>query len=432
LIIFKVKVSTEDLQPTDRSDVEVISRYRPRVDALVDEVPEYADVRETFHEFVAAVDSRGVENLDSIEPSKFPNVRIPVTHIDVDEIASDLTDKPVDEATIQDNENIGSRPEVTTVVFPAWESAGRGHPFEFWGQVYNETTKGLAKLDARKSKIISFGCPHSTIGEVTQEWVDGIKREGFDLYGESYAEYLAQEIPMYAPEDNQVPPKVKFIGFSLGCHVASVTIDHLIRLRPDLEPLIDSNDLIAQFFLPVGHHNLASLDGLSDAVQVPIGFASEIAGRFVLSPDGRTEELTDEPAFQKQLHQRLGITDEELKRKKPLAKKAATYEALHLVAGLTYPDIASRVKTTKLEGIYDSTTKLNPIDILRLGMKKAKHKLTGSPKPINYNFNIAPSDSASKTKTFRMDTSHYIDQQARRLPRWIQRLRSFQNKYAQA
>lgn len=174
---------------------------------------------------------------------------------------------------------------------------------------------------APNTEINLMGSPTGFGGEVTQEWIDAIKTEGFDAYGKLYSEYVKKHVPEDpAKLDNT---RIVLQGVSKGTIVADKTFAHLTpEIQKHTQELIDN---------PAGNHKAIPLIKYFSGLKVFSGLIGETAVRLAGDPIMK-DLMKRDKAFYKAVSEQKGIAPDSPEQTK-LKKGAVIHEGLRLLSG---------------------------------------------------------------------------------------------------
>ncbi|OGK55016.1 hypothetical protein A3H78_00890 [Candidatus Roizmanbacteria bacterium RIFCSPLOWO2_02_FULL_36_11] len=294
-------------------------------------------------ECLTAIDQQSVDNLILFESEKYPGVKFPITTIDVEKIPPMLSfaqrppETPDAVATPIQHEDY--------VLFTAWAYPPDGHPWTAQDMVYDRVISELVKASKPNSsvRVHVVGYPNCLWGQLTPEWVEGLKKTGFAQYGEALSDYVNQ----IASESND--GRIILQTMSMGSPITQAVVDRLpdqtkprARVLHDnpagIYPGIKGFEMLAGF---IGEGGIRKLE----AKTKQIGRAgTEFYQQMKTVLAARQIEAIDDP--------------EQLK----LKKKAGLTDAKNAIKGTELD--TSEVRTFIRKGILDPTT-FSPLDLFR-------------------------------------------------------------------
>lgn len=130
--------------------------------------------------------------------------------------------------------------------------------------------------------IYFCGSPTGFGGEVSPEWIQMVNKEGMDVHGKLYAEFIEQEelkrrkldpvsntaIAEASSKNKKTPKHIVLQGVSKGAVVANRTFSHLPEgLQQTTQQLFDN---------PAGHHKRGIINSLVRGTQAAVGLGREI------------------------------------------------------------------------------------------------------------------------------------------------------------
>ena len=294
-------------------------------------------------ECLTAIDQQSVDNLILFESEKYPGVKFPIITIDVGKIPPMLSfaqpqpETPDDVVTPMQQEDY--------VVFTAWAYPPDGHPWTAQDMVYDRVISELVKASKPNSsvRVHVVGYPNCLWGQLTPEWVEGLKKTGFAQYGEALSDYVNQ----IASESND--GRIILQTMSMGAPITQAVVD---RLSDQTKPRAR-----------VLHDNPAGIYPGIKGLEMLAGFIGEARIRKL---EAKTRQIgRANPEFYKQMRAVLSarqieaIDDpEQLK----LKKKAGLTDAINAIKGTDLDTAEARTFIRK--GILDPTT-FSPLDLFR-------------------------------------------------------------------
>ena len=161
------------------------------------------------------IDTQGVENFASFRSEKFPGVAFSYTKFTVTpELIQELSTQKVREGIPQEHRvksGENAMPEKTEgkedrmeakrhdyFLFTAFSPPPDGHAFTVQDVGIDRYIRLIPRVAAALSRgeappevnVYLLGAPTGLGGSVTPEWVESIKKSGFERYGELYAEFV--------------------------------------------------------------------------------------------------------------------------------------------------------------------------------------------------------------------------------------------------
>lgn len=360
-----------------------------------EEIPEKA--REIAGVLTSTDDQMG-EHLTVFKSQKFPGVVVPYSWVSVNEViagqfgAYQTNDLPKK-----------SRKEI---VFPGFSRSPAGHPYTAGDIVYDRVIGAIPEVvgPVRRSKktaesipeaeIISFGSPNGMGGRVTQEWVDGLKKSGFDQYAQLYDEMVKS---LVGAEDSEIV----FNGMSMGATVAEKTARDLASWKA-IKVIMDN---------PVTNHG--SIARIWKALQIPVGFAGEGGLKMGFSKNMRMERAA-EAEFNNEYRKVLaekGISATDSDEQSALKGDAVRTDIIMLVKGspLDTGDVRRYIR----RGVGDPTT-ISPINLARVFSKAAGYKMSEQEKLFtgemqNTHGIIRGKTKSAKVEEYAISSTHFIN-----------------------
>ncbi|MCC6711542.1 MAG: hypothetical protein IT416_04310 [Candidatus Pacebacteria bacterium] len=361
-------------------DSEVKSPYHlGAVDLFTKEVSHLPDSEKLvarLKKLLETVDLQGIDNFVVFESVKYPGVKIPFIKVSL----SDLIDEIYPELEIENQAQEVETPEENRqevyVISSGFAFPPAGHPFTPWDIVYDRAI-GLipAAINAKKAgkklpEIYVLGSPNSLWGQVTPEWVEALKTEGFAAYGKLAAELLT---PLVKTADTET--RLVLHGMSLGSAVVNETRKELPDdLQLNTQLLLDN---------PVLSGNI---------LQVPVGFLLESTLRLLFDPRLK-KSMSHEADFYQQSELALkkrGIEPINETAEVSLKRQAAMADVKNLIKTKTF---AEGDRTYVRLGLFDpvSFSLMRVIEGLRKYRRYVSHGL------------------AATDKIYPINTSHFID-----------------------
>lgn len=217
------------------------------------------------------------------------------TSINVADMARKLAGIPASPLEPEDSDKRGAK---KFFIFSNGIIPTNGNQFTLSEEAFIECMKQLqiALKDIKLGKqprdyqIYTLGMPTNEFGEVSPQFVNRVKQQGFPAFGQLYGECVESII-------NQSPTAaIEFYGWSMGANFAVNTGEDLLRRnligqyrsaeenpsqvgKPKLQILVDN---------PVGYHN-----SLVRQLLIPIGFGVETAYQLLFNTDLNKGGLTE-------------------------------------------------------------------------------------------------------------------------------------------
>jgi len=236
-------------------------------------------------------------------------------------------------------------------IFPSVVALQNGNPFTFVEVAMSQFMKDLPNVvgDIRQGKepdqieIYTCGSPTNWWGEVSPNWLEGLKEKGFAQYGQAYSRFVESKLPK--EPDEKARTSVTFYGWSMGANMSVATADNLLgsgTLAQYGEKDKDSKSPRLQLLLdnPVGFHK--SLVRLG---QIPVGFLGEAVYQYIFHRTAAKPAL-EEKGFLESLDPKLrerGLITKMDKEQKKLKKKALITTLVKLVKGQPPEEVRPQV-----------------------------------------------------------------------------------------
>ena len=362
------------------SDTEVKSPYHlGAIDLFTKEVSHLPDSEKLvarLKKLLETVDLQGIDNFVVFESVKYPGVKIPFTKVSLSDLLDEIYPELKTENQVPEVETPEENRQEVYVISSGFAFPPAGHPFTPWDIVYDRAI-GLipAAINAKKTgkklpEVYVLGSPNSLWGQVTPEWVEALKTEGFAAYGKLAAELLT---PLVKTADTET--RLVLHGMSLGSAVVNETRKELPDdLQLNTQLLLDN---------PVLSGNI---------LQVPVGFLLESTLRLLFDPRLK-KSMSHEADFYQQSELALkkrGIEPINEVAEVSLKRQAAMADVKNLIKTKTF---AEGDKTYVRLGLFDpvSFSLMRAIEGLRKYRRYNSHGL------------------AATNKIYPINTSHFID-----------------------
>ncbi|MBI4136772.1 hypothetical protein HY469_01805 [Candidatus Roizmanbacteria bacterium] len=304
------------LLPTDNSQLyRKVSKYSGDPEHIHEVFPDIpTDVLERFRKVsklskdldyvLEAIDRQMIENYSRQESLVFPGVTFPMSRVVVIPsmvrgLSSAEPVKPAEQSSVELAEPIEEETDSKRIdyfLFPAYAPPPDGGPFYVQDlgidRVIRELPKVARALQAGEAPpeitVYFMGSPTALGGQVTEEWISEVNKNGMDTYGRLYAEYINSLKARYTVEESEAEAvqqrfkskekrhgndRIVLWGVSKGAIVADKTSDHLDpKLQRITQRLLDN---------PSGDHKPGET---GKALQSAAGLVGETVGRLLVDP----------------------------------------------------------------------------------------------------------------------------------------------------
>lgn len=215
-------------------------------------------------------------------------------------------------------------------------------------------------------EIHLLGTPTGYAGSVTPEWVEDIKKDGFNTYGTLYAEYVQSNLPDNPEQLDKT--RVVLQGVSKGAIVADNTYKNLPdHIKPHTQELLDN---------PAGNHKARPIVKYLSGLKVLNGLVGETIVRMV--GDSTMKELMKKgKTYHEALFQRKGLTMEDTPEQTKLKRSAILQEGLKLLSGS--PLDTENNRSFIRRAVFDPLT-FNPLRLFNLWRESGRQIETVSQK----------------------------------------------------
>jgi hypothetical protein len=382
-------------------ELKITSRYQRPILSAVEEI--YPRHSAAVEKILQNLDGQGVANYDFYYPENFPGVRIPYTRVSVNETAQSIVGFP-------DRRLSGER--IVLALFQPWCLPPAGHPFDLWGEIYHRSFQTLIRTTPRNDAqvpqydIYSIGLPHSFSGTVTEDWLEGLRKQGFSQYGQTYAQLLRENVLNTAHNVSTITLE----GLSMGAVLADKT-------AVALPELADEDRLKLFFYIPTGFHS--PIQRLYKSVQLPLGFFGEVGFRRSLDKNFKVETDAENNflgAMRVELEKKGMTFDEE---SSALKTEAGKIDGINLLKGT---QLESVVPITTVRGAFDPVNS-NPVlaagELLRVAIRGRN----GENESIGSKLRIIHRGNQTE---FIVHGSHYINYNEARVKSWMRALSTLQ------
>ena len=161
--------------------------------------------------------------------------------------------------------------------------------------------------------IYLVGAPQAFGGQVTNEWIDAIKKDGFGPHGKLYAEFMENHLPK--EETELARTRITMQAVSKGTSTSVETSKNLSEnLRERVQRLYD---------VPVGNHERSIVIQALKSVNIVIGMTGEAVARLIgakFGADSVSKSLSQaEPQFYQDMAKKFNLPQdnpEQIKMKK--------------------------------------------------------------------------------------------------------------------
>ena len=153
--------------------------------------------------------------------------------------------------------------------------------------------------------IYLLGGPTALGAEVTREFVDGVKKNGFSEYGRLYAEFVREHLPK--DEDTLAETRVVLQGVSKGTITGEQTYAHL---PPELQ---ERSQLL--FDNPAGTHGRNIPTQIGRSINMGVGMAGELGVRMIAG-SVKGGAFAGQKDFYEAIMQKKGIPEDSEEQKK--------------------------------------------------------------------------------------------------------------------
>jgi hypothetical protein len=286
----------------------------------------------------------------SVESQQFPGVKISTIELEFtrDFARSFNKNQALQlESQLSEDKDGQKRKSKTYIYFlqPAFGAGFVGNAFSILDAASDRLIRDLPKvLEGDRVVVVLQGSPLSIPGAVTKEWVNGVRKEGFDMHGKLYAEHAKKYLyDNFGDDLENVVVTVQ--GQSRGSNTAARTV-YFLNEDEDLKAVRTTQAIkkdkdnpkpkpVARglYDAPTGNHDRNLAAQLKHSVNMASGLAGETVARMMITKDqvlgdlGKTEAL-----FMQRLFKSKEIKPDDSKQK--LLKNAALLaEALALGRG---------------------------------------------------------------------------------------------------
>lgn len=244
--------------------------------------------KEAFDLILQEIDSQSLENFNTFEPEGFPGTKLSYSRLEVtpdlvdrlggksEEISGNTTDDALDEES-----EIESKPKAA-FLFTAIGQPPDGNAFMVQDMAIDRFTRYLPTVARAireghippKMEIYMMGSGTGEGESVTEEFVENMKKKGFDSYGGIYAKFIEEEMAKKDPAT-----RILLQGVSMGTVTASSAYGHLSpEIQEKAQRLLDN---------PAGTHE-PGIKGIFKGAQAAIGVAVEGFARSKFDSVGKT------------------------------------------------------------------------------------------------------------------------------------------------
>jgi|SRR3989344_966058 len=317
----------------------------------------HPEKREAMRTVLKDIDAQAMDNFEIFNSERFPGVSFSFSKLTVSsEIIERLaaqknTGTPPDQkdenAEIEEGkeEGVGAKRH-DYFLFTAFAPPPDGHALTVQDVAIDRYIRliprvaNALKLGEKPPEVNVYllGAPTGLGGSVTEEWIEEIKENGLEKYGEMYAEFVEQH------EAEHAEPHVVLQGVSKGAIIAERTSKYLPEeLQEKTQRLLDN---------PAGHHEQTPVIRWLKGAQVALGLAGEGVARMVFD-DSMKSLMKQGGALTENLKKTKGIPDDEAVQTK-LKQSAALAEGLALMKGSPLDTESTRSFIRR--AIYDPLT----------------------------------------------------------------------------
>lgn len=269
------------------------------------------------------INKQTIETFQVNDSERFPGVRFSSIHLSVTpELISKINPQTIDQKSNATEGKVeGEMKRYAYFLQPAFgvHPGGNAHSVLDLGidRFVREMPKVLGALRRGEKPpqidIYLVGAPHGFGGRVTREWIDEIKKRGFEPHGELYAEFAQNHLPRNAEELG------KTVIILQGVSKGAITGEETSR---SLSQEIKTNAKIVQRLYdgPVGNHERNLLSQIVKSANMSVGMIGEIAVRMagvVVGTDITGKILSQtEPQFYKEMARKLNLMPDDAEQSK--------------------------------------------------------------------------------------------------------------------
>ena len=324
----------------DRSSEELVAPYitaiRPEAKSKISGHERSIDI--IFDE----INRQAVESFQINSSEKFPGVRFSSVHLSVTpELIRRINPQiNTEESKTTESQEVQKVNEPKHYVFflqPAFGKYPGGNAYSVLDLGIDRFIREIPKVASRlkrgekppKIDIYLVGSPHSFGGNVTLEWVDQIKREGFEPHGKLYAEFMENHLPK--DPDELARTRIIMQGVSEGSATSTATSKNLSEvLRDKTQRLYD---------IPAGNHERKLPSQILRSANLLGGTAAEMAVRMIggkIGADVTSASLFQtEPQFYKDIARKFDVPEDDEQQSK-LKTSCLLPEVLALMKGTPF------------------------------------------------------------------------------------------------
>ncbi|MDE2188672.1 MAG: hypothetical protein KGJ35_03015, partial [Patescibacteria group bacterium] len=313
---------------------------------------------------------KGINNTKIFTSEKY-EAAFPYTSFNIAQIARELYKayggREAEESKSSENDKTSTKNEVMDkkknmeFLFGSFQLVSHGNQFTFTeevlSQIFKELPHDIEKIERgeepNEHEIYILGSPTTTTGTMSTKFLDEVKNNAFETYGDMYAELVESIIPK--KEKAKTDTNVMFHGISMGASFAGQTAKKILEDGRVTQSRENSELPFLQVRIDTapGHRNTPGIVGKLKtfggfAISTAYSLSTDKYLRNIILKNGKYMEQVDRVLAEKNLA-KSNLTPEQLKMK----KSAIGLVENALAEGVPWPE---GVKATEVVGLRDLLT----------------------------------------------------------------------------
>ncbi|MBI4096217.1 MAG: hypothetical protein HY425_00685 [Candidatus Levybacteria bacterium] len=282
------------------------------------------------------INRQAIESFQINNSEKFPGISFSSVHLSV---APELIKKINPQINMAQESGLtnGSEDKPKHYAYflqPAFGAGGGGNPYSVLDLGIDRFIREMPRIMGALRRgerppvidIYLVGAPQAFGGKVTPEWVEDVKKRGFEPHGELYAEFMQKQLSTDTKEFEKT--RIIMQGVSKGASTSVATSRNLQEdLKKKTQRLYD---------VPIGIHQRNLLSKIVKGANMLSGMAGEMAARTIgakIGTDIASKSLSQtEPQFYKDMASKFDLKPDDAEQRR-LKASCLVPEVLALIRG---------------------------------------------------------------------------------------------------
>lgn len=325
---------SKELKPNMELTVPYVAAIRPEAKSKIEGHDRSLDI--VFDE----INRQAIENFQTNKSERFPGVEFASVHLSVTpELIKKINPQVATSQKPELTNDVEEEPKhYVYFLQPAFGKGESGNPYTVLDlgidRFIREMPRVMGALRRGESPpaidIYLVGAPQAFGGKVIPEWVEDIKKRGFEPHGELYAEFMQKQLPTDPGELEKT--RIIMQGVSKGASTSVATSRNLPEeLKEKTQRLYDG---------PVGIHERNLLSQIVKSANMVAGMTGEMAARqigTILGTDITSKSLSQtEPKFWRDMAAKFNLPQDDA-------------EQSRLKAGCLLPEVLALAKGNPID-----------------------------------------------------------------------------------